>query len=101
LLLEWAGESVSAPAVGRAPHTAREAVAEHDTRTLDPGLWDAAPAGGAAETPDGLPEPAAEAGPAIEPRPEAGPGWGPVAMAAGLAAGLVVLVLLFAVLRGL
>jgi serine/threonine protein kinase len=93
LLLEWAGDSVSAaPAVDRAPHTAREAVAEHDTRTFDPGLWDAAPAGGVAEPP----EPAAESRPA-----RAGAEWESVAMAAGLAAGLVVLVLLFAVLRGL
>jgi serine/threonine protein kinase len=41
-LLRWAGEPPvpEAPAV---PHTDREVLAEVDTRTLDPSLWDASP----------------------------------------------------------
>jgi serine/threonine protein kinase len=94
LLLPWAG--ASAPAVGPAtlPHTAQEAMAEIDTRSFDPSLWDAVPAV-EASAPEELPF--------AEEEDDVGSywGWGSVLLAAGLAGGLGVLVLLFALLRRL
>ena len=92
LVVPWAGETAAAAPV-EAPHTANEAMAEIDTRTYAPVLWDAVPAVEAA-----LPE---EQLPFGEEEPEMSPVWGSVLLAAVLAGGLGVLVLLFALLRRL
>jgi len=94
LLLPWAGES-AAGAVARVSGAAGETIAEIDTRSFDPSLWDAVPAAEAA-----TPAPAEELPLADE---VDGPAWGwwPVLLAAGVAGGLGVLVVLFGLLRRL
>jgi len=90
LLLPWAAATVSRAADAAAPHTAVEAVAEIDTPTFDPSLWDAVP----------VPVPAVEEAVA---EVEAGPSLTvpPLLIVAAVAVALGLLGLLLAVLRRL